>query len=316
MAQAQYYYNGLRDYEKAQSELAAAPPSPGARAKFFDLSALTERRLGHWKEALRDGEKAWELEPRDPFIATEVIQSFMLLRRYTEAEKLSDKAIALIQTRVAPFWSFKAESILAQGELSRARAVFEAAPSDIFNKHAMLARIALYERDFARAGVELEVARKAKMAPEWQYLDLLAGTIARVQGDAAGEFKAFDQARGSLEAALEKHSNEPAVVANLAWAYAGLGRKEDALRMSQQAVQLAPSWRDAIEGPYYASMQAQVQAWVGNKDAAIEQLSGLLKRAGGPSYGELKFDPGWDDLRGDPRFEGLIAQAAKPVSAE
>jgi hypothetical protein len=71
-----------------------------------------------------------------------------------------------------------------------------------------------------------------------------------------------------------------------------------------------------MEGPAYASMQAQVQAWIGNKDAAIEQLSALVRQASGPSYGELKLDPGWDDLRGDPRFEQLIAQAAKPVSLD
>ena len=316
LAQAQYYYNGLRDYEKAQAELSAAPPAPGARAKFFDLSALTERRLGHWKEALRDGEKAWELDPHDPFIATEVIQTFMLLRRYAEAEKLSEKAIALIPTRVAPFWSFKAEAILAQGELSRARTVLEAAPSGIFSKHGTLARIALCERDFTRASVELEAARKEQMTPPWQYLDLLAGTMARAQGDVDGAFKAFDKARGSLESSLAEHADEPALVGNLAWAYAGLGRKDDALRTIQQAVQLIPSWRDATEGPAYAAMQAQIQAWVGNKDAAIEQLSGLLKQAAAPTYGELKFDPGWDDLRNDQRFEELIAQAAKPVTLE
>ncbi|MBA3607802.1 MAG: protein kinase [Chthoniobacterales bacterium] len=119
LAQAQYYYNGLRDYEKAQAELAAAPPpSPAGRARFFDLTALTQRRLGHWKEALRDGEKAWELDPHDPYIATEVIQTYLSLRRYAEAEKKADEAIRNISVRSAPFWSLKAESILAQANRS------------------------------------------------------------------------------------------------------------------------------------------------------------------------------------------------------
>ena len=99
LAQAQYYYSGVRDYEKAAAALAAAPPASSDRAQFFDLAALTERRLGHWKEALRDGEKAMELDPHDPFIATEVIQSYLYLRRYSEAEKLADKAISLITTQ-------------------------------------------------------------------------------------------------------------------------------------------------------------------------------------------------------------------------
>jgi eukaryotic-like serine/threonine-protein kinase len=313
LAKAQYYYNGLRDYEKAQAELAVAPPSPAGRARFFDLTALTERRLGHWKEAVRDGEKAWELDPHDPFIATEVIQSYMALRRYPEAEKLADKALKLISTRVAPFWSLKADALLAEGDLARVGKLFESAPPDISNNHAELARIALYKRDFVTAGREIEMARKGEMPLPWQYLDLLEGTIARVEGDVEGAARAFDKARVSLEAVLAKHSEEPALLANLAWAYAGLARKDDALRTIQQAVHLIPSWRDAMEGPAYASMQAQIQAWVGNKDAAIEQLRSVVKQPGGPSYGELKLDPGWDDLRADPRFEQLIAEAKQPI---
>ncbi|MGH8095205.1 MAG: TPR end-of-group domain-containing protein [Chthoniobacterales bacterium] len=77
-------------------------------------------------------------------------------------------------------------------------------------------------------------------------------------------------------------------------------------------MQLIPTWRDATEGPLYATMQAQIHAWLGDRDAAIEQLARLVKLPAGPSYGELKLDPSWDDLRADPRFEGLLAEAARP----
>jgi serine/threonine protein kinase/tetratricopeptide (TPR) repeat protein len=313
LAQAQYYYNGLRDYEKAQAELASAPPTPAGRAQFFDLTALTERRLGHWKEALRDGEKAWELDPHDPFIATGVIQSYMSLRRYAEAEKKAELAIKNIPTRAAPFWSLKAESILAQGDPQRARAFLESAAGNADQSHVALARSAFYERDFAAAFREIEAARKSSMPPPLSFPDLMEGTIARVQGDTEKSRRSFEKARETLEGSLLKYPNDAQTHINLGWAYAGLGRKEDALRASQQAVQLVPSWRDAAEGPGYASMQAQIQAWVGNKDAAIDQLTAVVKQAAGTSYGELKLDPAWDDLRGDPRFEKLIAEAKQPI---
>ena len=63
-------------------------------------------------------------------------------------------------------------------------------------------------------------------------------------------------------------------------------------------------------------MQAQIHALIGNKDAAIEQLSTLVRQPAGPSYGELKFDPGWVDLRDDPRLPALLAEAARPVAVE
>jgi eukaryotic-like serine/threonine-protein kinase len=316
LAQAQYYYNGVRDYEKAAAALAAAPPASSDRAQFFDLAALTERRLGHWKEALHDGEKAMELDPHDPFIATEVIQSYLMLRRYSEAEKLADKAMSLITTPAAPFWSLKADSILAQGDPVRARAFLEGALPDARDKHTEMARIALYERDFARAASEIAAARSAETTQDREFLDLLEGTIARAQGDTEKAKLAFEKARNKLEAALAERPDDPAIISNLAWAYAGLGRKEDALRASQRSVELVPSWRDATEGPFYANMQAQTLAWLGDKEAALKQLTSVVKLPGGPSFGELKLDPSWDVLRGDPRLNELIAEAAQPIALD
>ncbi len=312
LAQAQYYYNGVRDYEKAAAALAAAPPSSD-RARFFDLAALTERRLGHWKEALRDGEKAMALDPHDPFIATEVIQSNLYVRRYSEAEKLADKAMKSITTPAAPLWSLKAESILAQGDPARARAFLQGAPPDARGKHAQMARIVFYQRDFAKAVTEIAAARESETVQDRESLDLLEGTIERVQRDEEKAQLAFERARKKLEAVLAERPDDPAVISNLAWAYAGLGRKEEALQASQRSVELVPSWRDAAEGPFYANMQAQTLAWLGDKDAALKHLSNVVKLPGGPSFGELKLDPSWDELRGDPRFDELIAQAAQPI---
>ncbi len=317
LAQAQYYYNGLRDYEKAQAELAAAPPpSPAGRARFFDLAALTQRRLGHWKEALRDGEKAWDLDPHDPYIATEVIQTYLSLRRYAEAEKKADAAIRNISVRSAPFWSLKAESILAQGEPQRARAFLKSAGELNGEGHSALAQSAFYERDFAEALREIELAREAPMAPPSHTLNLMGGAIARAQGDLETSRQFFEKVRQETEALLVKHPRDPRSLIDLAWAFAGLGRAEEALETGQQAVQLVPTWRDAAEGPHYAAMQAQIQAWLGNTEAAIEQLTALMKQPAGPSYGDLKFNPSWDALRGDPRFAGLLAEAQKPITLQ
>ncbi|MGH8095206.1 MAG: protein kinase domain-containing protein [Chthoniobacterales bacterium] len=233
LAQAQYYYLGQRDYERTEAELAAAPPSPAGRAKFFDLAALAERRLGHWKEALRDGGKALQLDPHDPFIATEVIQSYICLRRYSEAEELADRAIKLIPTPEAPFWQLKTDSILDQGDLKQARTFLETAPSNLRDKHGEMARIAFYARDFPRATSEVEAARRSGTMQRAEDLDLFDGSIARAQGDREKAKMLFEKARTALEAALQKRPDDPMTLGSLAWAYAGLGRKEDALRVSQ-----------------------------------------------------------------------------------
>jgi hypothetical protein len=54
----------------------------------------------------------------------------------------------------------------------------------------------------------------------------------------------------------------------------------------------------------------------GEDDLAIRLLSNVVKRTAGPSYGSLKLNPIWDDLRTDPRFDKVIAEAAKPVKLD
>ena len=210
LAKAQYYYNGLRDYEKAQAELAAAPPpSPGGRARFFDLTALTERRLGHWKEALRDGEKAWELDPHDPFIATEVIQTYMFLRRYPEAEKKAEQAIRNISTRAAPFFVAQGREHSRPGRTAARRGISASVRGRGRATHLDSGAKRFYQRDFAKARREIELARKWPMAAPTAYLDLMEGTIARAARETRQEAgRRLKRLAQTLEASLQNRPQD------------------------------------------------------------------------------------------------------------
>jgi hypothetical protein len=91
---------------------------------------------------------------------------------------------------------------------------------------------------------------------------------------------------------------------------AGAGRKDNAIREARRALELRPIAKDASDGPYLAANLALVYALTGERDLAIAQLEALAKIPCGPSYGDLKLNPKWDDLRGDPRFEQMVASLA------
>jgi hypothetical protein len=64
------------------------------------------------------------------------------------------------------------------------------------------------------------------------------------------------------------------------------------------------------------SILALVYAWTGEVDRALEQLEKIATIPGNPltpTYGDLRFNPCWDELRGDPRFDKIVA-AAKAAS--
>jgi hypothetical protein len=68
-----------------------------------------------------------------------------------------------------------------------------------------------------------------------------------------------------------------------------------------------------LQGPQIATTLALVYAWTGERDRALEQLEIVAKIPAGPSYGDLLFNPCWNSLRGDPRFDKIVA-AAKAAS--
>jgi len=90
---------------------------------------------------------------------------------------------------------------------------------------------------------------------------------------------------------------------------AGLGNKEEAIREGRRACELLPLSKDGAFGLNKIRALAWTYAWVGEKDLALEQLE-ILVHEGGIHYGELKLNPEWDSLRGDPRFEKIVAALA------
>ena len=314
LAKAQYYYYGLRDFEKAQRELTALAPSASNNGRFMDLAALTARRLGNWRKAIENGEKAMELDPHNPFTVNELVESYIAVRNFSAAEQLADKAIKQMAPQNGYLWNLKSESFISKLQLDEARAVLESSPLNTRGRVYRLARVAMFARDFTKAAQLLANVPP----PEAQDSDisLLAGMVARAQGNSEMSRTYFEMARSRLTARLQDQPTDVLALSDLGLAEAGFGRKEEALRASRRAVELVPISRDAVDGPVHAMKLAQVYAWMGEKAAALDQLIAIVKIPNGPSYGELRADPAWDEIRTDPKFQEILRQAATPPVLE
>ena len=95
----------------------------------------------------------------------------------------------------------------------------------------------------------------------------------------------------------------------LAFVYAGLGQKDKALEAGRRATELLPTSRDVMVGGFYLAQLAAVEAQVGETQSALDHIERLLAMPAGHvvSTASLRFDPAWDPLRKDPRFQKLIA---------
>jgi serine/threonine-protein kinase len=136
------------------------------------------------------------------------------------------------------------------------------------------------------------------------------GLLARMTKDEAKARSAFAAARAQQEKVVQAQPNFGPALCALGVIDAGLGRKEDALREGRRAIELLPVEKDAMYGMAMTENFAMIAAWVGEKDLACQQLATAIRYPGNLSYGQLKLLPYWDPLRGDPRFEKIVASLA------
>src|SRR5213076_516862 len=121
---------------------------------------------------------------------------------------------------------------------------------------------------------------------------------------------AFASIRPQQEKVVQADPNYGPALCILALIDAGLGRKEEALRESRRAVELTPVEKDSINGADMIHYSAVAAAWIGEKELALQNLAKAARLPGSVTYGRLTLLP-WDDpLRGDPRFEKIVAALA------
>jgi TolB-like protein len=333
LALAQYYYQALRDPERAEKELSIASASLPGQAEVFRLAADIAAQRGQWKKALRDCEKATELDPRDPWTAISLVVAYTEVRKYSDAERVIDRMIAsLPQNAISQFWRQKSSIALAKGDTKAAMTALDGSPNrnaGLAGLNSEVAHVFFLDRQYGKA-VEIlqsleETARAHNVLPKEGMpsfgrglrLEQL-GQIARAQGESEKARNLFASARPSFEEWLAKNPEELSEYEGLARGYiaeidVARGRKEEGIREGRHAVELWPQSRDARVAPHVATRLAIVYAWAGERDAALQLLASLVKLPAGPSAGDLKLNPVWDDLRSDPRFNALVAEAAQPV---
>jgi len=134
--------------------------------------------------------------------------------------------------------------------------------------------------------------------------------VARMMNDDEKARAAFAAIRPQQEKVVREQPEYGPAVCVLALIDAGLGRKDEALREIERARELMPVEKDALNGADMIQYSAIVAAWVGEKDLACQQLAIAVRLPGFLSYGRLKLLPWWDPLRGDPRFEQIVASLA------
>jgi serine/threonine-protein kinase len=320
LARANYLYYFLRDYNGALAELEVARGSLPNDPRIFELTGYILRRRGQQEEGVRNLERSVELDPRNPFTLQQVALSYQFLRRYPEEAAVLDRALTIVPNDVATKtaralvdFHWKAETQPLHETIDSILAAGPGAISDAADNWFICA---LAERDptaAERAVVALGNNIFWGDGPVLLSRSFGEGLLARMMKDEQRAHAAFTKARLEQEKIVQARPDYGPALCVLGLIDAALGRKDEALGEGRRAIELLPVEKDSTGGSQMLVYFAMIAAWAGEKDIALQYLAANGQSQGGYSvatYGALKLLPFWDPLRGDPRFEQIVASLA------
>ena len=306
-----YYYFMLSQYKEARSELDRARKLLPNDSEAIFLDGRLTRYEGSWDDALAKAHHAFELDPHNEYFVRWTAEVYSRLRRYRAGEQFVQDAINRNPALTKNFNALLAVFKLLAGDLDGALEICKRCTKEM--EEATRFYVAFYRRDYNTA-LELAAARLpdslGHIDTDLDYPPVAEELIYRARGE---KEKAETIAR-SLRAELEQNS---ARAPHNEWYYihageldAALGLKEQAIAEGCKAVEMRPIAWDPVNGPVFVFELTKAYALSGERDLAIEQLEKLIRIPSDVSYGGLCYNPRWDILRGDPRFEKIVAALA------
>src|SRR6266540_207581 len=310
-----------QDYDRALEQLEIASRLAPSNGDIARLIAAIKRRQDKWEQALEEYERVARLDPQNQNTVRELIFINTAMRRWPEAALWAERMRALAPTSIVAKIQSGYVDFWWKGNTQLLKSLLDNVPASNDPDGAVTAcrwDVAMLKRDYSEAKKVLQTLpldelsyTNAGATPR----SFFEGCIYLAQGDNVNAQKAFELARPAFEAAVKEAPESSYRHANLGWLYGFMGRKDDAIREGQRAVELKPEWKDAVDGALMNCYLALIYTRVGEKELAIPLITRLLKTPGAVdrvdysiTVNDLKYRWEWDPLRNDPRFQKLLEQ--------
>ncbi len=309
-----FYLLGTMEYDRALREFnAAAAIRPGDMTIYL-LRATIQNREGNVQGALAEFERALQLDPGSPIVMDSYAQTYDRLRDFARAEPLYNRALAVSPDWFSPYFWKAGMYLRGYGDTHRARAVLDEARSVGVADNPLIVfervLVDVFDRKYDAALGELSRGGPEVIQDQFRFIPraLLCAQIHGLMRRHDLERTYYDSARSFVYKKVQDRPDDPRLHSALGIAYAGLGRRLEAIREGQTAVELMPVGKEAYRGYYRGWDLARIYTMVGEYDAAVAQLEQLLSIPGQLTVRWLRIDPTWDPLRSHPRFQKLLSE--------
>jgi TolB-like protein/Flp pilus assembly protein TadD len=303
-----YYYYCERDYQNALKEFAIAKLNLPNSAEVYMAIGAIERRQGKWAQSTTNLEKAASLSPKDAWVLQNLGDNYYATRNFEAADKIYDRAIEAAPKSFGPRAEKAKLAVDWKGDLTVMEKELRQMPAGVDPDGLVTfarVQLLLLQRKFADALAVLKQSPQDAAHFE-KPRELFEGAIYTFLNDKEKALSAFERARSVAEKALREGPDDASRHVTLGLILAGLGEKELAIAEGKRAVDLLPESQDALDGPKMTVALAQIYAWTGESDQALQLLDRSLSTPNGVTVPFLRLDPIWEPLRSDPRFKALI----------
>jgi len=310
-----YYYWGYLDYNNALKEFAVVQKSRPNDTRVLLGIGSVQRRQGKMDLAAASMSHAAELDPRSEEIAFNASQTYALLRNYPEAGRFLDRAIEIAPDLPGGYIYKAFYYLISSADTKKAKEVMRQA-LDVKGMDEdrgfffMRVQVEMCDANYREALSLVQSGPKKPYDDQFQFVprDQLLATIYGLMGQHDLEHRYYDSARVGVEGNVRTQPEDARFHSALGIVYAGLGRKQEAIREGKRGVELLPVSKEAWRGTYRVRDLAVIYAMVGEQSAALDLLEDLLSTPSEITSQFLRIDPTWIPLRNNPRFQKLLTQ--------
>ena len=310
LAKGSFLYH-IRDLDGASAAYAEAARRQPNNPEIYSAQGYLERRRGNYERSVELIQRSLDRDPQNITNLTGVGETIDAIGQHAAARIWYDRALVFRPGDPAVLIG-KASSWMAEGNLDAAGQLLAPLPLQLADATILNVQVS-YLLDRRRFGEAVDALTAAMTAPDFELDGWTSnfyptlGWAQRWAGDEKSAQKTFAEGKQKLEALRASRNDNGYITSNLAQIEAGLGDADAAGHEADRSLKLGGD--DHYHRAGMRLNRVATLALTGRKDQALTALEEEMKQPIPVGAGDLRWSPYWDKVRDDPRFQKILADA-------